>query len=113
MAQNKNLRIKKYFVPPPVIGTLVEYPDLNKDKDLRRSVTDFFYKKTIKWVSKYPEYSHAKKHLKELKSDKGYEAIYQLIRRFVKQYEINWYDLRDYYVTFKDFVKAKLVDYLK
>lgn len=113
MAQNKNLRIKKYFPPPPVIGTLVEYIDVNKDKDLRRQVTTFFHKKSIKWTSKYPEYSHVKKYLKKLKSEDGYNVIYQLIRRFVKQYEINWYDLRDYYVTFKDFLKANLVNYLK
>jgi len=113
MVQNKNIRIKKYFPPPPYVGTLIEYIDVNKDKNLRKSVTDFFHKKSIKWTSKYPEYSHVKKYLKKLKSSEGYDVIYQLIRQFVKQYNINWYDLRDYYVTFKNFLKAKLVEHLK
>ena len=39
--------------------------------------------------------------------------MYQLIRSFVKAYQINWYDLKDNYVVFKDFLKFKLAEYLK
>ncbi len=110
---NPKYRFKKYYPPPPVIGTLVEYIDLNKDKNLRRKVTEFFYKKVLKWVSKYPEFKHLKKYSKKLESAEGFEIVYQLIRHFIKSYNINWYDLRDYYVIFKDFLRVKLLEHLK
>ena len=52
--KKSNYRVRKYFPPPPVIGTLIEYIDVNKDKDLRKSVTTFFHKKIIKWITNYP-----------------------------------------------------------
>lgn len=111
--KKSNYRVRKYFPPPPVIGTLIEYIDVNKDKDLRKSVTTFFHKKIIKWITNYPEFSHLKKYLKKIKSEEGYDLMYQLIRSFVKAYQINWYDLKDNYVVFKDFLKFKLAEYLK
>ena len=106
------IRIKKYYPPPPVIGTLFQYTDVNNDVNLRRSVTTFFHKKTLKWAKSYPEFSNLKKHIKKLSSDEGYKAVYNLIRKFVKDYNINWYDLRDYYVTFKDYLRYHLVNHL-
>ena len=50
---NLTPRIKKYYPPPPVIGTYFEYIDVNKDENLRKSVTTFFHKKVIKWSSSY------------------------------------------------------------
>ena len=112
---NSPIRIKKYFPPPPVIGTYFEYIDVNKNKDLRKKVTTFFHKKVIKWVSssEYPGFSHLKSHQKKLSSEEGYKLIYNLIRYFVKRYNINWYDLKDNYSLFKDFLRAKLGEFLK
>ena len=101
-------RIKKYFPPPAIIGTYFEYTDINKDKNLRKKITQFFHKKTIKWVSSYPEFSHLIKYQKKLKTEEGFKVIYKLIRYFVKKYNINWYDLRDNYSIVKDFIRAKL-----
>jgi len=106
-------RPKKYYPPPPIIGTYYEYIDVNKDKRLRKSVTDFFYKKVNKWVSTYPEFSHLKPYSKKLKTDNGYELIYNMIRKFTKDNHINWFDLKDYYVTFKDYLKYNLLKYSK
>tara|TARA_E500000178_G_C16951581_1_gene721543 strand:- start:931 stop:1272 length:342 start_codon:yes stop_codon:yes gene_type:complete len=109
---NSEIRIKKYFPPPPLIGTYYEYIDVNQDKDLRKLVTDFFYKKVIKWVTNYPEFSHLKKHIKKLKSSEGYNLIYNLIKKFVKEYNLNWFDLRDNYPTFKDFLRFQIGNYI-
>ena len=106
-------RIKKYFVPPPVIGTYFEYIDVNKDEDLRKSVTEFFHKKIIKWVSSQSDFSHLKNYKKNIESSSGYNITYDLIRSFIKEYNINWYDLKEYYPTFKDYVRFYLTRYLK
>ncbi len=105
---NSEFRIRKYYPPPPLIGTFFEYIDVNKDTSLRKSVTMFFHKKVIKWVSSYEEFSHLKKYKTTLNSEEGYKLIYNLIRKFVKDYNINWYDLRDYYPTFKDYLRYQL-----
>jgi hypothetical protein len=110
---NLTPRIKKYYPPPPVIGTYFEYIDVNKDENLRKSVTTFFHKKVIKWSSSYPEFSNLKKYIKKISSDTGYKLVYNLIRKFIKEYNINWYDLRDYYPTFKDYLKYHLINYIQ
>lgn len=104
-------RIKKFYPPPPIIGTYFEYIDVNKDENLRNSVTNFFHKKVIKWIKKYPEFSHLKKFSSKINSNKGYDLIYNMIRKFTKEYNINWFDLKDYYVTFKDYLKFNLLQY--
>ena len=109
---NSPIRIKKYFPPPPVIGTFFEYTDVNKDETLRKKVTQFFHKKTIKWVTTYSEFSHLKSKIKKIESEEGYKTIYNLIRYFVKRYGINWYDLKDHYPIFKDFIRAKLGEFI-
>ena len=109
---NSEYRIKKYYPPPPVIGTYFEYIDVNKDKNLRTQVTTFFHKKVIKWASSYSEFKILKKHINKLKSSEGYDLVYNLIRKFVKDYNINWYDLRDYYPTFKDYLKYQIPKYI-
>ena len=106
-------RPKKYFPPPPIIGTYYEYIDVNKDKNLRKSVTDFFFKKVNKWISTYSDFKHLKQYSKKMNSDKGYMLVYNMIRKFTKDYNINWFDLKDYYVTFKDYLKFNLVQYIK
>ena len=105
---NPKNRIKTIFPAPPLITTFHEYQDVNKDPNLRKNVTEFFYKKSIKWVSKYSEFKPAKKHLKLLKSLDGYKLIYKLLRKFVKKGNTNWYDLRDQYPLVKDYIRFKL-----
>tara|TARA_B100000524_G_scaffold322707_1_gene204221 strand:+ start:351 stop:692 length:342 start_codon:yes stop_codon:yes gene_type:complete len=109
---NSQIRIKKFYPPPPIIGTYYEYIDVNKDKNLRKLVTTFFHKKVIKWTNQYSEFSHLKKHINKLKSSDGYSLIYNLIRKFVKDYNINWYDIRDNYPTFKDFLRIQIPKYI-
>lgn len=101
-------RVLKYFIPPPIYTTVVEYQDINKDKKLRDNVTNFFLTKSIKWIESYKEFNHLKNKLPLLKSDKGYNVIYNLLREFVKKGENNWFDLRDNYDVIKDYLRYKL-----
>jgi hypothetical protein len=98
----------RYFIPPPIIESTFTYQDVNKDPNLRKLITDFFYKKTIKWVSTYNDFKHIKKSLNILKSKEGYDIIYNLLKVYVKQNNLNWYDLKQYYSNIKDYLKYKL-----
>ena len=101
--------VSTYFVPPPIINELEKKVNLNKDKELRKKVTDFFYRKTKKWIENDSDFKEAKKNLKEIKSDEGYDIIYQLIRKYVKKHNVNWFDLRKYhYSSVKKYFKIKL-----
>ena len=101
--------VSTYFVPPPIIPTLREKIDINKDKDLRKQVTDFFYRKSKKWMEDDNDFKKTKKNLSLIKSNEGYNIIYQLIRKFVKKYKVNWYDIRKYhYSLIKKYLKKKL-----
>ena len=106
-----NLPNGKFFPPPPFIERVVRYQDVNNDKNLRKNVTTDFYNKTIKTISKDKEYKHLKKYLKKLKSDVGYEIVYKIIKIFVKNTEMNWYDLRSKYDLVLRFILYKLGKY--
>ena len=104
-----NNRVKNYFVPPPYLVTLREKYDINKDPQLRKTITTFYYKKVKKWMKTYKDFKHTKKNLKIIESDSGYKIIYNLLRKFVKEFDYNWYDLRDHhYSTVKSYFKFEL-----
>ena len=44
----KDVRVLKYFVPPPIRTTVIEYQNVDIDPNLRKNVTDFFLNKSIK-----------------------------------------------------------------
>jgi len=100
--------IRKYYVPPPYISTRVVYQDVNKDPNLRKLNTDFFLKKSIKWITNYSEFKHLKNKLSKLKSDNGYNIMYNLLRNYVNSNNINWYDLKDNYSYVKDYLRYNL-----
>lgn len=107
-----NLPKGKYFPPPSFIEKVVKYQDVNNDKNLRKNVTNDFYKNIIKTIKKKKKYKSLKKHLKTLTSDKGYKIIYDIIRLFVKNTNMNWYDLRDKkYNLVSRFILHKLKEY--
>jgi len=97
-----------YFLPPPIVNTSFIYQDINKDQLLRKRITDFFLKKTIKWINKYSEFEKTKHILPKLKEYSGYKIIYNILRQFVKKNKCNWYDLRNNYELVKDFIRYKL-----
>lgn len=103
-------RIKRYWVPPPIIESVVEYQDVNKDVNLRKDVSDYFYNKVIKWVNTDSDFIELKNKLDFLKSNDGYIKIYNILRKFVKKTEMNWYDLRKHKHLIKNYLKVKLTE---
>jgi len=104
----KEKRYLKYFPPPPIISTQFEYQDVNKDSNLRKLITNFYLKKSIKWISTYDEFEHCKKILFKIKSDNGYNIIYNLLKQYIDKNNANWYDLKKSYSNVKDFLRYKL-----
>lgn len=92
----------------PVVPSVIQYQNLNADITLRTDVTKFFNRKVIKHITKHSDLNHLEKELPFLKSSDGWKFIYKLLRRFVKNTQINWYDLRDNYRTVRDYIISKL-----
>ena len=93
---------------PAIVPSVIQYQNVNTDTNLRTDVTKFFNKKVIKHITENSELNHLKKDLAFLKSSDGWKFIYKLLRRFVKNSNINWYDLRDNYRTVRDYIISKL-----
>jgi hypothetical protein len=126
-------KTRNYFIPPPIIGTVYKYQDVNKDKTLRKDITNFFRKKLFEWLDEdyYKDIksyfqvdgSQVKKLDKQDKSFKdsklikdhiyqhyySYKKVYKLLRAYVKKYDVNWWDLR----KTRKHVHAFIVKYLK
>ena len=101
-------KYRRYWPVPPLIQSVYEYQDVNKDVYLRKDVTQFFHQKIIKWINEDSEYSKHKSKLGFLNSVDGQMHIYNLLRKFVKKSGINWYDLRDNYQIIKEYLNKKI-----
>lgn len=93
---------------PTILPSVIQYQNVNADSNLRTDVTKFFNKKVINHITENSDLNHLKKELEFLKSSDGWKFIYKLLRRFVKNSHINWYDLRDNYKTVRDYIISKL-----
>jgi len=101
-------KVRRYWPVPPLIDSIYEYQDINKDINLRKDVTEFFHRKVLKWIDEYSDFSHLKTQKKYLQSNEGKMHIYNLLRHFIKKSGINWYDLRDNYTIIKEFLSKKI-----
>jgi hypothetical protein len=99
---------KMYKELPVIVPTVIQYQNVNTDTNLRTDVTKFFNKKIIKYITENSDLNHLKKELPFLKSDEGWKFIYKLLKRFVKNSNINWYDLRDNYRIVRKYIIKKL-----
>jgi hypothetical protein len=88
-------RVRRYYPVPYVPPVIEEVYDVGKDMNLRKSVTDFYYEKLLKWIKTDSDFSGHKKDLGFLHTKAGYKYIYYLLRVYVKNGSANWYDLRD------------------
>ena len=105
----KNIRY--IYVVPPITSYLKRTYDINKDPDLRKNISKWFLKKTLKWIKKDKKFKHTKKVYKYINSEKGLRIIYKLLKKFVNLYEVNWYDLQEKHLDeVKDYFKFKLTD---
>ena len=94
MGEGENRRL--YSIPiNQQPQTPIQYQDVGNDPRLQSQVTDFYYEKVLKWINEYPDFKHLKKHYNFLKSTKGNDYIYNMLRLFVKKSKANWYDLKD------------------
>lgn len=81
-----NISVPMYYFPqPPYVSSVFSYQDINKDYKLREIVTNYFLNKCIQKFSNLS------------KNDKSYNIIYNLLRKYVKHNNVNWYDLRELY----------------
>ena len=87
--------VKKYYPPPPIINSVVQYIDINKDPKLRELMTEYYLEKAKKWIPS------------KVKSN-GYDTIYKLLRKFVNNTNTNWYDLKEKHELVKKFIIHKL-----
>ncbi len=100
---NKN--VKRYWPPPPIIESSIEYQDVNKNTNLRNTVTDYFVKKILKWIKNDDVFLKFKNMEVVLNTPEGQQIIYKLLRKFVKKTGMNWYDLR----TNKDLLRKYFI----
>jgi hypothetical protein len=108
----KNNRINKYYPPPAIIEGEYQYEDINKNPELRKNMTRFFYNKVLKWIEKDNQYNKLKS-IKSLIEKHGKVYIYNILRRFVKKSGLNWYDLKDEYKYIKKYLCKKLLNIKK
>ena len=111
MINNNLIYLRKLYSPPPS-GHYYKYINVNKNKDLRNSVTKFFHKKLIKWINKYSEYKHLKKYLKKIESDEGFNIVFKIIKKFLKKNNLKWWDAKKHYFIIKDYLKVKVTKYI-
>ena len=118
LLNNLNQNIGKSKLVPNIANTqLVSslfLPDTTQDvgdnPKLQEDVTKFYLEKTIKWLSKNPEFGKVKAQTKFIKGKKGMGFIYKILKSFIKKARVNWYDLRsdDNYEDVKDYIREKL-----
>ncbi len=106
--QNEKPSTRRFWPVPPVIESVYEYQNVNKDPKLRKEVTMFFHKKVLKWIREYDEFKKYKNKLTFLESVEGQMHIYNLLRKFIKKSGINWFDLRDNYSIIKEYLSKSL-----
>ena len=91
----------------------VEYKNLNKDENLRKTVTKFFFNKIIKWIKHDSDFKKYNDEIDFINSKDGYKIIYKLIRKYINKYKANWYDLRtEKYYLLKYYLSKNLKYYI-
>jgi hypothetical protein len=98
MSNFEKPKFRKYYPVPPIIESVYEYQDIDRDPQLRKKMTEFYHAKLLKWLANYPNL------IKKLNSVDGQLIVYKLLRKFVKNSTINWYDLKDNYSVIKDYL---------
>ena len=77
--------------------------DLNKDITLRKKVIKYYRNHLIKWIkNENIDISES------IKTDYGITKIYSLLKEYVKENNVNWYDLKDHHNDIKKFIKHEL-----
>lgn len=95
--------------PVPIINNSVyEYQNINKDVNLRKDVTEYYYNELSKWASTDRKYSYLNSFMNSKNVIDNKMKVYHLLRKLVKKTSLNWYDLRDRYSIVKEYLTNKL-----
>lgn len=90
------------------INPVYEYQNINKDVNLRKDVTEYYYNELMKWISTDKQFSKFKSMLSDKHSVDNKMKLYHLLRRLVKKTSHNWYDLRNKYQLVREYLLHKL-----
>lgn len=85
---------KIIFLAPPVTTRYVTYQNVNADVNLRKDVTDHYFKLVSELIDTNNKFSDFKDYKYIFQEKKGYKIIYNILKLYTKKYNINWYDLR-------------------
>jgi hypothetical protein len=101
--------VPTYYIIPPMIPSYYDYQDINQDPKLRIDVVNYYYHKLLKWVSSSSMYKEHREHKDDLHENKNKvkKNIHKLLKYFVKQARINWYELRSNHIIIKEFFSKK------
>jgi hypothetical protein len=88
-----------------------ETQNIGNDKNLQDDVTEYYQKKTIKWIKNEYEFSKAKKQMNFIKSNQGLHYLKKILLSYVKKYNKNWYELRNKETKYdiQELIRLKLI----
>ena len=78
--------------------------DLNKDITLKKKVVKYYRNHLIKWIK-----NDNIDMSDSIKTESGVQTVYNLLKQFVKDNNVNWYDLRNHHSDIKTFIKRKIL----
>jgi hypothetical protein len=78
--------------------------DLNKDITLKKKVVKYYRNHLIKWIK-----NDSIDMSDSIKTESGVQTVYNLLKQFVKDNNVNWYDLRNHHSDIKTFIKRKIL----
>ena len=105
---SKDLQILYEYNLRNLYSTPYSYQDVNADKKLQYSITDYFLEKTIDWMKHDKSFKKVKQYLRYLTGPDGEEIMHKILRLFVKKGETNWYDLKIQKSLVKDYIRHRL-----
>ena len=108
LSNNLDKPSKYFLVPGQDYQYNYYYQNINKDPSLRKQMTKFYIDELNEWV----EYDSTLLKLKSIVTKENYKQnrkiVYKLLRRFVNHNNVNWFDLKNYYVILKKAIIKEL-----
>lgn len=98
-------RIRKYYVPPPFITSYYEYQDLNKDKKMVMTISNYITEKVLVELSKMKKDKLARK----IDNEEGFNLMYKLMDKYITEKKFKWTDWKNYYYPIKGYLISYLV----
>ena len=81
--------------------------------NLEESETKYFTNKIISMIKHDTSFKKLKKFNKKLKGNTGFNIINKVLKLYMRQYHVGWYDLRQEKDSVLDYIKIKLEKHIK